>query len=124
VVIGAGHSAATTLLELATLADTATATRITWAIRAGSATRSYGGGDADELPARGAIGTRLRALVQSGRIDLVTGFHTRAIVGLADGGVELVGEAADGTALRVTADLVVNATGFRPDHTVAAELRL
>jgi thioredoxin reductase len=124
VVVGAGHSAATTLLELATLADTAPGTRITWAIRAASATRSYGGGDADELPARGAIGTRLRALVHSGRIEMATDFHTRAVTALADGGVELVGESADGTAHKVTADLVVNATGFRPDHTIAEELRL
>ncbi|WP_157545397.1 FAD-dependent oxidoreductase, partial [Microtetraspora fusca] len=39
-VVGAGHSAATTLIALAQLEDA----QITWAIRAGSATRTYGGG--------------------------------------------------------------------------------
>ena len=123
-VVGGGHSAATTLLELATLAETAPATEVTWAIRSGSAARSYGGGEADALPARGVIGSRLEALVQAGRIDLVTGFHTRSIDTLAGGAVELVGEALDGTEQKVTADQVVNATGFRPDHTFTSELRL
>ena len=123
-VVGAGHSAATTLLELGALAETAPATKVTWAIRSGSASRAYGGGDADALPARGAIGTALQALVQAGRLNLVTGFHTRRIETLPGGGVELVGEAPDGTEQKVTADQVVNATGFRPDHTISSELRL
>ncbi|MGW4798218.1 FAD-dependent oxidoreductase, partial [Nonomuraea sp. NPDC004297] len=41
-VVGAGHSAATTLLALAQLEDTP----IAWAIRAGDAGRAYGGGEA------------------------------------------------------------------------------
>lgn len=51
-VVGAGHSAATTLLALAELPDTP----ITWAIRAGSAVRTYGGGDADALQASATPG--------------------------------------------------------------------
>lgn len=53
VVVGAGHSAATTLLALAQLADTAPDTRITWAIRTAAPERAYGGEDDDQLPARG-----------------------------------------------------------------------
>ncbi|WP_051866516.1 hypothetical protein [Streptosporangium roseum] len=79
-VVGAGHSAATTLLALAELEDT----RITWAIRAQNAGRTYGGGGADALPARGALGTRLRAHVDSGRITLAVDFHTHSIT--EDGG--------------------------------------
>jgi thioredoxin reductase len=124
VVVGAGHSAATTLLELVTLAETEPGTTATWAIRAGSATRAYGGGEADALPARGAIGIRLHSQVQAGRIRLVTGFHTRTITPMANGGLELTGRAADGTEQKLTADVVVNATGFRPDHRIGAELRL
>nr|BFE84336.1 hypothetical protein GCM10020093_069370 [Planobispora longispora] len=82
-VVGAGHSAATTLLALALLAEEVPATRVTWAIRAGDATRAYGGGAADALPARGALGTRLHALVESGRITLLTGFFTHTLT--ADG---------------------------------------
>jgi thioredoxin reductase len=124
VVVGAGHSAATTLLELVTLAETEPGTTATWAIRSGSATRAYGGGEADALPARGALGIRLHSQVQAGRVGLVTDFHIRTVTPMADGGLELTGRAADGTEQKLTADVVVNATGFRPDHSIAAELRL
>ncbi|HWG98262.1 MAG TPA: flavoprotein, partial [Pilimelia sp.] len=119
VVVGAGHSAANTLLALAELAETAPGTTITWATRGGSVDRALGGGDADALPGRGALGTGIRLLIDSGRIDLLTGFAVHA-VRVADARAELV--AADGRAL--TADRVVAATGFRPDHTIADELRL
>ncbi|WP_370872173.1 NAD(P)-binding domain-containing protein [Spirilliplanes yamanashiensis] len=119
VVVGSGHSAANTLLDLARLAETAPGTRITWAVRGGSAQRAFGGEGADELPARGALGSGLRALVDTGRVTLVTGFgvHTVRRTGA---GVELV--ATDGRT--VTADRVVAATGFRPDHGITTELRL
>ncbi|MGW3366946.1 NAD(P)-binding domain-containing protein [Streptosporangium canum] len=118
-VVGAGHSAATTLLALAELADT----RITWAIRAQNAGRTYGGGGADALPARGALGTRLRAHVDSGRITLAVGFHTYSIT--EDGGqVTVISRDPSGAEQSVTADRIVAATGYRPDHSIAAELRL
>ncbi|MGI5271577.1 FAD-dependent oxidoreductase [Nonomuraea sp. CA-218870] len=118
-VVGAGHSAATTLLALAELDDTA----ITWAIRAGDAARAYGGGAADALPARGALGTRLRAHVESGRIRLLTGFFTHR-VHVTDQGVEVVSRDPSGHEQSVTVDRIVSATGYRPDHAIASELRL
>ena len=71
-VAGMGHSAANTLLSLVELAETEPGTRITWAIRSGSARRLFGGGTDDELPARGLLGTRLRSAVDAGRLTLVT----------------------------------------------------
>ncbi|MFC0865523.1 FAD-dependent oxidoreductase [Sphaerimonospora cavernae] len=118
-VVGAGHSAATTLLALAQLDDTT----ITWAIRADGAARTYGGGEADALPARGALGTRLHALVESGRIRLLTGFFTHAVE--RDGErVRVVGRDPSGVERSVTVDRIVAATGYRPDHSITAELRL
>jgi NADPH-dependent 2,4-dienoyl-CoA reductase/sulfur reductase-like enzyme len=123
IVVGTGHSAATTLLALAELAADVPGTQAVWAIRGGNPRRAFGGGEADALPARGALGARLRRLVDAGAIELVTGFHTN--------GVELDGDRivlhsrdVAGHGQHVTGDLVVNATGFRPDHTVASELRL
>jgi thioredoxin reductase len=119
IVVGSGHSAANTLLDLARLAEEAPGTRITWAVRGGSAQRAFGGEDADELPARGALGSGLRALVDTGKITLVTGFGVHT-VRRAGTGVELV--SADGRT--IAGDRVVSATGFRPDHSFATELRL
>ena len=59
--IGAGHSAANTLINLSELADQVPGTQIVWAIRGASAAKVYGGGDADGLAARGQLGSRLRA---------------------------------------------------------------
>jgi thioredoxin reductase len=123
-VVGAGHSAATTLLALAELADTAAGTTVTWAVRGGSIERAVGGGEADALPTRGAIGTGLRMLVDSGRVHLRTGFGVTAVRSRPDGRVEVISRTGDGGERSVVVDRVVSATGYRPDHTIAAELRL
>ncbi|GIM91975.1 FAD-dependent oxidoreductase [Paractinoplanes toevensis] len=113
-VVGAGHSAANTLLNLTELPGAT----VTWAIRADSPARTYGGESADALPARGAIGTRLREHVESGAITLLTGFSVQAVTPGPDGA-----RVSDGTRT-VTVDRIVSATGFRPDHTIVSELRL
>ncbi|MEU4192996.1 FAD-dependent oxidoreductase [Kribbella sp. NPDC026611] len=118
-VVGAGHSAATTLLDLGELAQEVPGTEVVWVVRGTDQARTYGGGEADELPARGALGSRLKRLVQSGRVELVSSFRIEAVDRTADGRVELAaGER------RVVADTVVNSTGFRPDHDMVSELRL
>ncbi|MEU4778789.1 FAD-dependent oxidoreductase [Micromonospora sp. NPDC023633] len=122
-VVGAGHSAANTLLSLAELAAAEPGTTVTWAIRSASPVRTYGGGDADALPARGALGSRLREHVDAGRIRLLTGFSVHALTP-TDGRVAVVVRHADGGEEPITVDRIVAATGFRPDHSIAAELRL
>jgi hypothetical protein len=114
-VVGAGHSATGTLLALAELAAAEPGTRLHWLVRRANPSRAYGGGDADALPARGAIGTRVRALVETGAVTVHTGFFvdevTKAGLASTDGRV-------------VPAQVIVNATGSRADHAPAAELRL
>ncbi|TDD45999.1 FAD-dependent oxidoreductase [Kribbella antibiotica] len=118
-VLGAGHSASTTLLELGELAGEVPGTEVLWVVRGTDQARTYGGGEADELPARGALGTRLKKLVRSGHVTLVSGFRTEELAPTADGRVELVSGDQ-----RIVVDTVVNSTGFRPDHDMVAELRL
>ena len=119
-VIGSGHSAFNTLLDLAELAATSPATTLTWAVRRTEVGAMYGGGAADALPARGSLGARLRELVESGRVRLVTGFRTTEVRDAA-AGVSVVDAA--GTVLGPF-DEIVAATGFRPDLAPLAELRL
>lgn len=118
-VVGAGHSAANTLISLADLAKEVPATRILWAVRGMSAEKVYGGGDADGLPARGQLGSRLRRLVEAGTVELHTGFGIASLKAL-DSGVTV--EAVGGRTL--DADVVVPCTGFRPDLEILGELRL
>ena len=122
VVVGNGHSAATAVLQLADIARARAGTRVTWVLRRGNVGTTFGGGDADELAARGALGTRAQRAVESGLVEMVTGFRVERvdIVG-ADQQAVLVAE--DGRILS-PADHVFALTGFRPDLSIVSELRL
>lgn len=121
-VIGAGHSAANTLLDLAALAADAPGTRISWAVRSPDVTGVYGGEDRDELAARGALGSRLRALVESGAISVRTSFTVSGF-DAAGGRLRVLAAGASGPE-ELVVDQLVPATGFRPDLSMLAELRL
>ena len=118
-VVGSGHSAFNALLELARLAQEEPGMTVHWAMRRTNDGQLYGGGEDDALPARGALGSRLAALVAAGEIQLTRGFRVTAL--RREGtGVAVVAE--DGRSLLV--DEVVAATGFRPDLSLTSELRL
>jgi hypothetical protein len=118
-VVGAGHSAFNAILDLARLAGEETGTAIVWAIRRDSAGRLFGGGEKDALPARGELGARVRGLVESGRLRLVTGFRALAVEP-EEHGLAVVGEASRIEGI----DEIVVATGARPDLAMLSELRL
>lgn len=120
VVVGAGDSAFNAIHELVQVAEAHPDTRITWAIRRVVSEGTFGGGAADQLPERGALGQRARRAVESGAVELVTGFRTAEIRREGEQAV-LVGE--DGRELPA-ADTVVVLTGFRPDLSFLSELRL
>ncbi|MFF7295508.1 NAD(P)-binding domain-containing protein [Streptomyces sp. NPDC008265] len=122
-VIGSGASAFTALAYLADLAKTGdgAGTKALWILRRGISGSTFGGGDADQLPARGALGLAAKAAVDAGYADAATGFRTDAIERDADGRLVLVGE--DGRRLDPVDEVIV-LTGLRPDLTFLDELRL
>ncbi len=122
-VVGAGHSAASTLLNLARLAEQEPGTEIVWAVRGASAAKVYGGGAADQLPARGQLGSDLRALVDAGAVQLVTGFSVTALEPQG-GTVTAHGTTAEGALRLEGVHNVAGATGFRPDLAMLAETQL
>lgn len=127
VVVGAGHSAANTLLKLANLVRANDGTRVTWVVRSRRPTRVYGSA-VDELEARGKLGTELRSLVKQGTLTLVDSFEIDAARWSAStlqrpGQLQLQGRRR-GEALTLNADLAIAATGFRPDLGLLSELRL
>ena len=122
-VIGGGHSAANALLDLARLAETDGALRMTWAVRGQNLTRVFGGGDADQLPARGKLGSDLKRLVDGGRLQLVTGFSAERVDGDQQG-VTITGRTPVGLLRLGPVDRVIVATGQRPDLDLTRELRL
>ena len=122
-VVGAGHSAANVLLELARLAEQERGASLVWVTRSDNLIRVYGGGRADKLPARGDLGSRLKALVDSGRVTLVSGFSA---TGVRPSGTQITleGETREGPREVGPVDRIVVTTGQRPDLSMTRELRL
>ncbi|MFE9561161.1 NAD(P)-binding domain-containing protein [Streptomyces sp. NPDC006487] len=120
-VIGSGASAFTALAQLAALAKEEAGTHASWILRRGISGSTFGGGAADQLPARGALGLAAKAAVDGGHADAVTGFRTEAVERDSDGRLILVGE--DGRRLDAVDEVIV-LTGFRPDLAFLGELRL
>jgi thioredoxin reductase len=122
-VVGAGHSAANSILGLAELAGTTADTSVIWATRSDNLRRVFGGGDGDGLPARGKLGAELRALTDSGRLTLIQNFRIEALQEV-HGKLEVLGT-RDGKAFALSGiDSIIASTGQRPDLTLTRELRL
>jgi thioredoxin reductase len=124
-VAGSGHSALTALVALSELAAEAPGTRVEWLLRRGEIGNTFGGGDADQLPARGALGRQAAAAVAAGHIHTVTGFRTASVErDPSDGRAgRLVLESFDGVRSEPVDEVVV-LTGFRPDLSFLSEVRL
>lgn len=123
-VVGAGHSAANALLALADLARQAPTTTLVWSVRTPVLTRVFGGGGADALPARGALGASLRRLRDTGALEFNAGLRITAIT--REGGkLRVSGVDRDGAPMHIDGvDEIVCATGQRPDLSLTSELRV
>lgn len=121
-VLGGGHSAMNAVLDLVALRREAPATRILWAFRRPLTAVNFGGGSADKLSQRGALGAEARALVAAGAVEPLAPFLVHRIE--AEGGGLRVSGDRDGRLDGVQADRVIVATGFRPDLSFLGELRI
>ena len=119
VVAGTGASAQTALIGLADLDGAGTT--VSWLVRRASAGAAFGGGDNDQLVARGELGKRAHAAVAAGRVRTYSEFRTIAVRPGADGRLRV--ESADGQFVEAV-DEVVAVTGFRPDLSFLSEVRL
>ena len=118
-VVGSGHSALNALLDLAELATDDATTRIIWAIRRPAIGNLLGGARADQLEERGKLGSRVRALLDAGRLELVSGFSLDRLTVTPEGVV-----ARAGARQLQPVDQIIAATGFRPDWSILSEVRL
>ena len=118
-VVGSGHSAQQTLLELARLAEQEPGTQLVWAIRRPTVQQMFGGGEKDGLPERGQLGARSQRLVEQGQVQMVTGVQISALR-QTDAGIVIAGEEE-----RIgPVDEIIATTGFRPDFSFLREMRL
>ncbi|MGL4440032.1 MAG: NAD(P)-binding domain-containing protein [Bosea sp. (in: a-proteobacteria)] len=121
-VLGGGHSAIGTLIELAKAADLDPRTRIIWLYRGSSIAKAFGGGAADQLSARGALGTTVARLIRDRRIAVRTEFRLSSVE-CTDAGLVLRSGSGCGCA-KVSVDELIIATGFRSDLSFLRELRI
>ncbi|MET7987519.1 FAD-dependent oxidoreductase [Streptomyces sp. NPDC005281] len=122
-VVGTGASAFTALAFLADLAraDDGAGTKALWLLRRPLSDSTFGGGQADRLPARGALGLAARTALDEGHADAVTGFRIESVERDSDGRLVLLAE--DGRRLDPVDEVIV-LTGFRPDLSFLSEIRL
>jgi thioredoxin reductase len=121
-VLGAGHSAIGTLIDLVQLAAQAPGTVVIWLLRGDAPEKAFGGGANDKLSARGALGAAFAALVREKKLQVETSFGVTHVTG-KEGQLRIAaGSACCGR--HVIADELIVATGFRPDLSMLGELRL
>ena len=122
VVVGAGHSAITVVLDLVELQQSEPNTKILWVMRRDNLASIFGGEGADALPARGALGTGARQAIETGAVQPVTPFLLSQIVANGDQ-LQLQGT-LKGEAHSLQADQIIACTGFRPNLQPLKEVRL
>ncbi|WP_366655480.1 NAD(P)-binding domain-containing protein [Fodinicurvata sp. EGI_FJ10296] len=121
-VVGGGHSAVNVVLDLVRLRKSTPETEIVWALRSERVDKRLGGGSADQLPARGALGDAARQAVDSGTVTVLAPFAAQRIAADAD---NLIVDGRHGTrAISLDVDRVVVATGFRPDFSMLEGLSI
>jgi thioredoxin reductase len=121
-VLGAGHSAIGTLIDLARLSAEAPGTRPVWLLRGDTPAKAFGGGANDKLAARGQLGAEFAALVAAGRIQVETEFRLTHLT--RDGERLRIGVGSSCCGRSIAADELIVATGFRSDLSFLRELRI
>lgn len=118
-VIGGGHSAINTILELDKLEDV----EITWILRKKHVADAYGGEEKDALAARGELGSRIHTLVDEGKVKVCTPFYIEEI-SQTSAGIIIKGEGTIGEQQLPAVDEIIANTGSRPDFSFLKEIRL
>lgn len=121
-VLGAGHSAIGTLIDLVRLKEDASGTTVIWLLRGDQPEKAFGGGANDKLAARGELGATFARLVAEGRLQVETAFGVTHVTETMRQLRIAAGSACCGR--HVVVDELIVATGFRPELGLLSELRV
>ncbi|RKD73551.1 pyridine nucleotide-disulfide oxidoreductase [Sinobaca qinghaiensis] len=78
-VVGSGHSAMQSLLELLEVQQSHPETTISWIHRKPGTLEALGGGEQDQLPARGKLGRLIKSAWESGKIQVFESFYIESV---------------------------------------------
>jgi hypothetical protein len=121
VVAGSGASSQNVLVELAKLAGDALDTRVTWLVRRPTVGNAFGGGDNDQLEARGELGKSAQRAAESRVVTPLTSFRASSVETQPDGRLRITDF---GGQIVTDVDEIVAVTGFRPVLDHLSEIRL
>jgi thioredoxin reductase len=122
-VVGGGHSAINTIIELDKLKDLYPDTIILWILRKKHVRDVYGGQEKDALEARGALGIKIEQLVNDDKVNVYTPFQVQEIRN-HEGQLALIGHQHDTLQALPGIDEIISNTGSRPDFSFLREVRL
>lgn len=122
-VVGSGHSSIHAMLELDKLKEKYPDTIINWALRKKNIRDVYGGQDRDALKARGVLGVKIEALVNSNRVNVYTPFQIHQIAA-KQGRLSITGFEREKKYALPPVDEIISNTGSRPDFSFIREIRL
>ncbi|MCY7977326.1 NAD(P)-binding domain-containing protein [Bacillus inaquosorum] len=122
-VVGSGHSAINTLLDLTKLKEQTEHTQIIWILRKQDTTDVFGGEGNDQLPARGELGTKLRNTLENGHIKAYPSMLIQSISSTSDGKLNICGYQQQKQKVIHNIDEMIANTGARPDFQFLKEIR-
>lgn len=122
-VVGGGHSAINTILELDKLKSEFPETQIHWVLRKENLATFFGGKSEDALPARGALGTRVEELINAERVGVYSPFQIEEIRE-TEGLLEIYGTQFGKRRVLKGVDEIIANTGSRPDFSFLQEVRI
>ncbi len=122
-VVGSGHSAVNTLLDLAAVQLEYPDTQLQWVLRKNDLSEVYGGQEKDALAARGLLGSKIELLVNSGKLDVHTPFQVMKLTEREEG-IEIEGQIHNQRHVISGVDAIVSNTGSRPNLDMIREVRV
>lgn len=122
VVVGGGHSAINSLLSLVELSQEDQTTKIHWVMRKENIERAYGGGEADMLEERGALGTKIKAAVEAHQLQVHSPVFIHQLVKKGET-LNILGRKNDTLFSLENVDEIIANTGARPNFDFLRELR-
>lgn len=122
VVIGGGHSAINSLLDLAELKKSHPKTKLHWILQTPELSKVYGGKEEDKLKERGALGSRIEALVNERILKIHTPVFIDQILRVNEK-LKLIGKSDSPNWTLDEVDEIIANTGGRPDFSFLREVR-
>lgn len=122
-VVGSGHSAINTLLDLADIQNVHSGTKLHWVLRKDDVTKVYGGQEDDGFEARGSLGIKLQTLVDSAKLHIHNPFFIQEL-DYTDNKFTITGQKNGQTEIIGGIEHIISNTGSRPNLEILKEVRI